>query len=102
MIQPQDALAVGRMRRYDDFLAGKAQLADSGGFEPSNLPGHLFDFQRDLVEWAVRQGRYAIGAELKPSYYEQARRNLAAVDAEHPDAGTLFDLHDPAPTEASR
>ena len=29
---------------------------------------------------AVRLGRYGIGAELKPSYYVQAERNLAAVD----------------------
>ena len=29
---------------------------------------------------AVRMGRHAIGAELKPSYYVQATRNLAAVD----------------------
>jgi DNA modification methylase len=31
---------------------------------------------------AVQMGRYAIGAELKPSYFEQALRNLAAVDDE--------------------
>lgn len=31
---------------------------------------------------AVSMGRYAIGAELKPSYFEQALRNLAAVDQE--------------------
>lgn len=30
----------------------------------------------------VRAGRFAIGAELKPAYYEQAVRNLAALDAE--------------------
>ena len=30
---------------------------------------------------AVRLGRYGIGAELKPQYYVQAERNLAAVDA---------------------
>ncbi len=42
---------------------------------------------------AVQMGRYAIGAELKPSYYEQAVRNLAAVDdvAESSSAPTLFD-----------
>ncbi len=30
----------------------------------------------------VRKGRFAIGAELKPSYFEQAKRNLAAVDTD--------------------
>ncbi len=30
----------------------------------------------------VRKRRFAIGAELKPSYFEQATRNLAAVDTD--------------------
>lgn len=33
---------------------------------------------------AVQMGRYGIGAELKPSYFQQALRNLAAVDDEKP------------------
>ena len=48
---------------YEEFLARKAQLANDGGFEPVDLPGHLFDFQRTLVEWAVRKGRGAIFAD---------------------------------------
>ncbi|WP_165350452.1 DNA-methyltransferase [Xylanimonas protaetiae] len=49
----------------------------------------------------VRMGRYGIGAELKPSYFTQAIRNLAAVDEDidmqENDLG-LFDLgtSDPA------
>lgn len=41
---------------------------------------------------AVSMGRFAIGVELKPSYYEQAERNLAAVDRETvaEDVPTLF------------
>ena len=31
---------------------------------------------------AVQMGRYGIGAELKPSYFDQALRNLAAVDTD--------------------
>ena len=34
---------------YWEFLAAKAQLADAGGFEPSGMPGHLFDYQAMLV-----------------------------------------------------
>jgi hypothetical protein len=34
---------------------------------------------------AVQMGRFAIGAELKPSYYQQAVKNLAAVDEEAPE-----------------
>jgi DNA modification methylase len=45
------------------------------------------------VYTAVRMGRMGIGAELKPSYYQQAVRNLAAVDAEsRPEDVALFDL----------
>lgn len=51
------------MNDYRDFIAAKAQRADGHGFEPHVLPGHLFDFQRELVEWAVRQGRAAIFAD---------------------------------------
>jgi len=48
---------------YQQFLMNKAQLADSGGFEPTGLPAHLFDYQKNLVEWAVRQGRGGIFAD---------------------------------------
>ncbi len=41
---------------------------------------------------AVRNGRLGIGAELKPSYYRQAVKNLRAVDEDH--AETLLDLVD--------
>lgn len=39
---------------------------------------------------SVRLGRYGIGAELKPSYYEQAVRNLAAVDDDSPEPDNLL------------
>ncbi len=42
---------------------------------PTSAPGFGSE-----VFMAVRMGRYGIGAELKPSYYEQALRNLATVD----------------------
>ncbi len=48
---------------YADFLAAKTQLPGDGGFEPLWLPDALFDFQRTLVEWAVRRGRAAIFAD---------------------------------------
>ena len=40
---------------------------------------------------AVQMGRYAIGAELKPSYFQQAIRNLAAVDAPEDPQVSIFD-----------
>lgn len=51
------------MTTYTEFLARKAQLVNAGGFDPASLPDHLFDFQRALVEWAVRQGRAGIFAD---------------------------------------
>lgn len=41
---------------------------------------------------AVRMGRFGIGAELKPSYYRQALRNLAAVDEAVPEQVSILDV----------
>lgn len=38
---------------------------------------------------AVQMGRIGIGSELKPSYFEQALRNMATVDADSSDDETL-------------
>jgi hypothetical protein len=48
---------------YQDFLQRKAQLGSEDGFEPSWMPDFLFPFQRELVEWATRQGRSAMFAD---------------------------------------
>ena len=44
---------------------------------------------------ALKMGRRFVGAELKRSYWEQARRNLAAATAQM----GLFDMVQPAPSE---
>lgn len=51
------------MNGYEQFLAEKAQLASSGGFEPLVMPDHLFDYQVALVDWALRLGRGGIFAD---------------------------------------
>ena len=51
------------MTTYADFLSERAQLANAGGFNPTHLPDHLFDFQHVLVEFAVTQGRAALFAD---------------------------------------
>ncbi len=40
---------------------------------------------------AVQMGRFGIGAELKPSYYVQATRNLSAAATEATPEASLFD-----------
>lgn len=53
----------GGMVEYQEFLQRKSQAGSQSGFEPVFLPSSLFDFQRALVEWAVRRGRAAIFAD---------------------------------------
>ncbi len=48
---------------YGQFLAQKAQLTGDHGFAPLWIPDVLFDFQRLLVEWALKKGRAAIFAD---------------------------------------
>lgn len=45
---------------YDDFIRSKSQLEGRFGFAPIWLPDFLFDFQRELVEWALLRGRAAL------------------------------------------
>jgi hypothetical protein len=42
---------------YREFIEGKTQSNNMGGFEPTFLPDCLFDFQRDLTAWAIQKGR---------------------------------------------
>ena len=51
------------MSDYEAFLRAKAQAGADSGFAPVWLPDFLFDFQRELVDWAVRKGRAAIFAD---------------------------------------
>lgn len=52
------------MTSYADFLARKRIVAPPMGIEPSMpINSMLFDFQRDIVTWALRRGRAAIWAD---------------------------------------
>lgn len=51
------------MSSYHDFIANKSQQSGNAGFEPHWMPEFLFDFQKHLVQWAVRKGRAAIFAD---------------------------------------
>lgn len=50
-------------QNYSSFLVGKAQSNTASGFDPIWMPDFLFDFQQNLVEWALRQGKAAIYAD---------------------------------------
>lgn len=48
---------------YQDFLDAKAVVDAPAGFEPADIPSHLFPYQRDIVDWAIRKGRACIFAD---------------------------------------
>lgn len=48
---------------YAEFVAGKARRIEASGHEPGPIHPLLFDFQRDIVSWALRMGRAAIFAD---------------------------------------
>jgi hypothetical protein len=54
---------VGDVSDYAAFLAAKTHYGADDGFAPLWMPEFLFDFQRDLVEWALLKGRAAIFAD---------------------------------------
>jgi hypothetical protein len=47
------------MNTYAKFIETKRQIDGDHGFKPTFLPDWMFDFQKHLVEWAVRKGRAA-------------------------------------------
>jgi DNA modification methylase len=45
---------------YDDFIAQKIKHSIPVGFEPGCITAPLFDWQKSVVRWAIRQGRAAL------------------------------------------
>jgi hypothetical protein len=48
---------------YQEFLENKKHLVGEFGFEPNFIPNIAFDFQKHIIEKAVRKGRMAIFAD---------------------------------------
>jgi hypothetical protein len=48
---------------YQDFINSKRHLLGEFGFEPNYYPDIAFDFQRHIIEKAVRKGRIAVFAD---------------------------------------
>jgi hypothetical protein len=48
---------------YKEFLEGKKHLIGNFGFEPNYIPDIAFDFQKHIIEKAVRKGRIGVFAD---------------------------------------
>lgn len=48
---------------YSEFIDRKSHLGSMDGFDPLWIPDFLYDFQKDLLTWAIRKGRGAIFAD---------------------------------------
>lgn len=48
---------------YNQFLESKQHSSSDSGFEPTYVPDRAFDFQRHIIEKAVRKGRMAVFAD---------------------------------------
>jgi len=63
---------------YKDYLSGKLIADLPSGIDPEPISPMLFDFQRDIVKWALRRGRAAIFADCgmgkTPMQLEWARQ----------------------------
>lgn len=66
------------MGKYEDFIEKKLVRIPDSGFKSVNINSMLFDFQKDIVEWACRKGKAAIFADCgmgkTPMQLEWARQ----------------------------
>lgn len=51
------------MKQYQEFLEKKRHLLGEFGFDPNYFPEIAFDFQKFIIEKAVRKGRMAVFAD---------------------------------------
>lgn len=54
---------INLVRDYSEFLSTKAPTVESIGIEPCDCHLKLFEWQSDIVKWALRRGRAAIFAD---------------------------------------
>jgi replicative superfamily II helicase len=51
------------MKDYEKFLESKRHLLGNFGFEPNYIPDIAFDFQKHIIEKAIRKGRVGVFAD---------------------------------------
>lgn len=52
-----------KTKEYAEFLQAKSVMPQFAGIDPSDPHSMLFDFQADIVKWALRRGRACIWAD---------------------------------------
>ena len=74
---------------YSQFLKCKERTILDTGFEPQELNENLFDFQKDIVLWALRKGRSAL---FEDTGLGKTLQQLAWADAvcKHEHANVLI------------
>jgi len=56
-------MITGGNMEYSDFLYEKTHISGDHGFTPTFIPDKAFDFQKSLIDWAVKKGRGAVFAD---------------------------------------
>lgn len=51
------------MKNYQEFINSKKHLLGNFGFEPNYIPDIAFDFQKHIIEKAIRKGRIGVFAD---------------------------------------
>ena len=53
------------MQKYDEFINSKSKTFENMGIDVdrNSLNSNMFEFQKDIVRWALKKGRAAIFAE---------------------------------------
>ena len=51
------------MNNYQEFIINKSKMHESRGIDNFTINAPLFDFQKEIVSWALRKGRSAIFAD---------------------------------------
>ncbi len=58
--------------RYEDFLASKRHIPPPCGFEvdTATMNAHMFEWQKNIAQWALRKGRAALFEECGISLFD--------------------------------
>jgi DNA modification methylase len=60
---PAEPVQILSLGAYDSFIASKTRFRTASGFEPKTIHAPLFDWQKSVVRWAIRNGRAALFEE---------------------------------------